>query len=162
MIHPDQYHDLFFPPAGAGRTRAIRTFLPAAAWTEILGDARPTRRMSRIRPPEHERGTAADAAAILGLKPRKLQAMAARSEIPGAAKLGRQWTFDLAELRRFVEQREQETKCRGSEKRRPAATGATGFSMPSFKSGGDKSGGRLGQMIQQLQRRVDKQSKSGR
>jgi len=106
------------------------------------------------------RGTAIKAAAILGLKPRKLQAMSARGEIPGAAKLGRQWTYDLAKLRRFVEQQEQATKCQ-NEKPRPAATGATGFSMPSFKSGGSKSGGRLGQMIQQLQKRVAKQSKSG-
>jgi len=90
----------------------------------------------------------------------KLQAMSARGEIPGAAKLGRQWTYDLAKLRRFVEQQEQATKCQ-NEKPRPAATGATGFSMPSFKSGGSKSGGRLGQMIQQLQKRVAKQSKSG-
>jgi Helix-turn-helix domain len=108
-----------------------------------------------------ERGTLAQAVAILGVKSRKLQAMAQRGEIPGAAKLGRQWTFDLAKLRRFVEQQEQEAACRGSAKPRPDATGATGFSTASFKSGGDKSGGRLGQMIRQLQKRVDRQSKSG-
>jgi helix-turn-helix protein len=114
----------------------------------------------RTRAENRERGITADAAAILGLKPRKLQAMAQRGEIPGAAKLGRLWTFDLAKLRRFVDQ--QEKACRDSAKPRGAATGATGFSMPSFKSGGDKSGGRLGQMIRQLQRRVGKQSRSER
>src|SRR5215472_7250190 len=54
-----------------------------------------------------ERGTAKQAAAILGLKPRKLQAMSQRGEIPGAAKLGRQWTYDLTKLCGFIEQRER-------------------------------------------------------
>jgi len=113
-----------------------------------------------LRPPaEAARGTSIEAAVILGIKPRKLQAMSQRGEIPGAAKIKRQWTYDLAKLRRFVEQQEQAT-CQ-NEKPRPGATGATGFSMPSFRSGGDRSGGRLGQMIQQLQKRVAKQSKSG-
>src|SRR5262245_9560394 len=58
-----------------------------------------------------ERGRAKQAAAILGLKSRKLQAMSQRGEIPGAAKIKRQWTYDLAKLRRFVEQQEQTTKC---------------------------------------------------
>jgi hypothetical protein len=105
-----------------------------------------------------QRSTTIAAAAILGIKSRKLQAMSQRGEIPGAAKLGRQWTYDLAKLHRFVEQQEQAT-CQ-NEKPRRAATGATEFSMPSFRSGGDKSGGRLGQMIRQLQKRVAKQSKS--
>lgn len=37
-----------------------------------------------------------EASALLGLSPRGAQAMAARGEIPGAAKIGRVWTFDAA------------------------------------------------------------------
>jgi hypothetical protein len=104
-----------------------------------------------------ERGTTIEAAAILGLKPRKLQAMSQRGEIPGAAKLGRQWTYDLAKLRRFVEQQEQACQ---NEKPRPAATGAEKFSGARFRLKASGSGGRLGQMIRQSQRRAAKQAKN--
>lgn len=42
-----------------------------------------------------------------GLTARGLQAMAARGEVPGAAKLGRVWTFDAAKLDRWIRAREQ-------------------------------------------------------
>lgn len=51
------------------------------------------------------------AAAIIGLKVRQIQSLAARGEIPGAAKLGSLWTFDLAKLRRWITSREAES-CR--------------------------------------------------
>jgi hypothetical protein len=108
-----------------------------------------------------ERGSTEKAAAILGLKSRKLQAMAQRGGIPGAAKLGRQWTFDLAKLRRFVDQQEK-IACQESVKRPPDATGAAIFSGHKFDGVGVSSAGRLKQMIQQSQKRVAKQAKRGR
>ena len=126
-----------------------------------------TRALSPLPPPDGlrtptergERITAKQAAAILGLKPRKLQAMSARGEIPGAAKLGRQWTYDLAKLRRFVEQREQACQ---NEKPRPDATGATKSFGAKSRLKGSASGGRLGQMIQQSQKRAARRAKRGR
>jgi hypothetical protein len=108
---------------------------------------------------EAERVTAKQAAAILGVKSRKLQAMSQRGEIPGAAKLGRQWTYDLAKLRGFVEQREQACQ---NEKPRLGATGAAEFYGAKFRLKASASGGRLRQMIQQSQRRAAKRAKSGR
>jgi hypothetical protein len=112
-------------------------------------------------PPDRQRGTAVEAAARLGLKPRKLQAMSQRGEIPGAAKLGRQWTYDLAKLRRFIEQQEKVTTCRQGAKPRRAATGAALPSGAALRPAGDSSAGRLRRMIQQSQRRVAKQARSG-
>jgi excisionase family DNA binding protein len=50
--------------------------------------------MSRIQ-------TAA-AAAILGVTPRTVQNLAKRGELPGAAKIGKVWTFDRAKLLRYI------------------------------------------------------------
>jgi hypothetical protein len=107
------------------------------------------------------RGNASAAAAILGLKPRKLQSMSQRGEIPGAAKLRRQWTYDLAKLRRFVEQQEKATTCRRSARRPTDATGAVKSYGPRLRSAGSGSGGRLKQMIRESQRRVAKRAKRG-
>jgi hypothetical protein len=106
-----------------------------------------------------ERVTLAHAAAILGLKHRKLQGMAQRGEILGAAKFGRQWTFDLAGLRRLVTQQENVTKCRGNERPRPEPTGAAKSSLAALKSAGGFSDGCLAQMIRRSQKRVAKQGK---
>jgi hypothetical protein len=54
-----------------------------------------------------ERGTIDAARAILGLPERSVQDLAARGQIPGAAKFGRRWTFDLEKLRRYVKQKER-------------------------------------------------------
>jgi hypothetical protein len=54
-----------------------------------------------------ERGTIEAAMAILGLPERSVQDLAARGQIPGAAKFGRRWTFDLEKLRRHVKQKER-------------------------------------------------------
>jgi hypothetical protein len=109
--------------------------------------------------PTTTRGTAKQAATILGLKPRKLQLMSQRGEIPGAAKLGRQWTYDLAKLRRFVEQQEQVTACQKGAKPRPDATGAAKFSGAALRATGSASGGRLKRMIQQSQERAGRREK---
>ena len=117
------------------------------------------RRQRKPRNAEHpaERGSVAQAAGILGLKNRKVQAMSQRGEIPGAAKMGRQWTYDLAELRRFVAQ--QEKTC-ASGKPRPDVTGGGIPFGARLKFAGTASDGRLVRMIQRSQRRVAKLAKS--
>lgn len=154
-----------FSPMAKGQAR-----LEVARATPIRAGpaaALPTPRRSRkshrqptVTAARSERGTAADAAAILGFKPRKLQAMSQRGKIPGAAKLGRLWTYDLAKLRSFVEQQEQAI-CQ-NEKTRPAVTGAGKFSGVKLRSVGSGSGGRLRQMIRQSQRRAAKLAKRER
>ena len=54
--------------------------------------------MQRIRAPA--------AAAMLGVSPRSVQAMAARGDLPSAAKIGKVWTFDPATLSRWISDRE--------------------------------------------------------
>jgi hypothetical protein len=56
---------------------------------------------------------------------RTVQALAARGDIPGAAKLGGSWTFDEAALRNWIEER---TRC--PKDRRPRST-HTGEAMSS-------------------------------
>lgn len=73
-----------------------------------------------------ERIRAKIAADITGLSVRAVQAMAARGELPGAAKLGKVWTFDEARLRAWVRQREA-VACR------PISTGATASGGRGFR-----------------------------
>lgn len=49
-----------------------------------------------------------EAAEMLGLTARGVQAMAAKGQLPGAAKIGKVWTFDKDKLRRFIEAKEAE------------------------------------------------------
>jgi hypothetical protein len=41
---------------------------------------------------------------------RKVQTMAGRSELPGAARIGKQWTFNEAKIREFIVDKERETE----------------------------------------------------
>jgi excisionase family DNA binding protein len=61
-------------------------------------------------PARPERIKTAEAAPILGLSVRTVQAMAARAELPGAARIGQQWTFNEAKLREFIADKERETE----------------------------------------------------
>ncbi len=56
-----------------------------------------------------ERCRTREAVEITGLGLRQLQSMAARGEIPGAAKMGRSWTFGVRKLRAWVSTREAAT-----------------------------------------------------
>lgn len=59
-------------------------------------------------PPNSERVDKYGAALILGKTPRAIVQMAHR--LPGAAKIGRNWTFDIKKIREFVRVKEIE-KC---------------------------------------------------
>lgn len=74
-------------------------------------------RQDAIRP---ERIRVAAAAAILGVEPRTVQALAARGDLPGAAKIGGLWTFDEAALRAWIKER---TTCPKDHPRRSTHTG---------------------------------------
>jgi hypothetical protein len=63
-------------------------------------------------PARPERIKTAEAALILGLSVRTVQAMAARGELPGAARIDHQWTFNEAKIREFIADRERETERR--------------------------------------------------
>lgn len=52
---------------------------------------------------------AAEACEATGLTLRGLQVMAARGEIPGAAKMGRIWTFDSVKLGEWIQEKERAT-----------------------------------------------------
>jgi excisionase family DNA binding protein len=67
-----------------------------------------------IRP---ERIRCDEAAAILGVRTRTVQALALRGELPGAARIGGLWTFSEAALRKYIEERTQWPK-----DRRPRST----------------------------------------
>ena len=85
---------------------------------------------------------------ILGLHPRTVQKMAQRGEIPGAAKIGRRWTFNEDKLRGFVRYKERETW--HAQKHRQDVTGAKTFSGAAPKSKGAKFDGHYTRIIQQL------------
>lgn len=79
-----------------------------------------------------------------GLSRRTVQAMAARGEIPGAAKLGKLWTFDRMKLARWIRDKEQECQ--------RTSTSAVAFTTPVFKWPGPNGGSRLRQAISERRR----------
>ncbi|API59560.1 hypothetical protein BSL82_09735 [Tardibacter chloracetimidivorans] len=56
-----------------------------------------------------ERVRIGELARMTGKTVRALQAMALRGEIPGCAKIGREWTFDRIKVRRWIIAAEAET-----------------------------------------------------
>jgi hypothetical protein len=92
------------------------------------------------------------AAAILGLPPRTVQDLAARGELPGAAKFGRRWTFDLVKLRRFVKARERQTWQHA--RRRPDVTGGPALSGAALGYVAGISDGRFTQLTRRLRARA--------
>jgi hypothetical protein len=52
----------------------------------------------------------AAAARVLGVSQRSVQGLALRGELPGAALIGRVWTFDAGRLAAFVTQRERDAE----------------------------------------------------
>jgi hypothetical protein len=81
---------------------------------------------------------------ILGIPRRTVQQLAKRGKLPGAAKFGRRWTFDIAKLRRLV--RDQERRAwRENEKHLRDAIGAAVPSTVALRSTGETSDGRFTQ-----------------
>jgi excisionase family DNA binding protein len=104
--------------------------------------------VGRVAPGKAERVNSERAGQILGLHPRTVQKMAQRGEIPGAAKIGRRWTFNEDKLRSFVRQKERETW--HAQKHQPDVTGARIFSGAAPKSKAKKYDGPYTRIIQQL------------
>jgi excisionase family DNA binding protein len=81
-----------------------------------------------------ERIRAERASLILGVSLRTVQEMAARGELPGAAKIGKLWTFNEAEIRTYIRERQA---CRTSARHRQTPIGeATHFTAGSPSTGG--------------------------
>lgn len=70
-----------------------------------------------------------------GLSRRTVQAMAARGEIPGAAKFGKLWTFDRIKLARWIRDKEQECL--------RTSINAVAFTTPAFRFPGPSGASRL-------------------
>lgn len=78
-----------------------------------------------------------------GLSRRAVQAMALRGQIPGAAKLGKLWTFDPLQLARWI--RDKERECRN-----PAISiSETVYSTPAFRWPGSSAASPLRQRIEE-------------
>jgi excisionase family DNA binding protein len=99
-------------------------------------------------PRKGERVNIERAGQILGLQPRTVQKMAQRGELPGAARMGRRWTFNEDKLRGYVRHKERETW--HAQKHQPDVTGVRTFSGAAPKSKAAKSDGRFTQIIQRL------------
>jgi hypothetical protein len=95
------------------------------------------------------------AVARLGLGPRTIRSLATKGKIPGAAKLGDVWTFDVVVLEAFISQRELETWQNG---RRPLGdvTGGATRSGVVVKPGVTRNAGHFEQAIQRLRASVAK------
>jgi hypothetical protein len=109
-----------------------------------------------------ERDTIDKAQAILGLKRRNIESMAARGAIPGAAKFGRLWTFDLAKLWSYVKQEERRQWQQSVRRHRPAATSAAIPCGAALSSMVVKSDGRYKQVTRRLRQSGGRQGKNGR
>jgi hypothetical protein len=157
----------------ADMTRALRSAKQAGGRgltpeTSLLRDTglyptRPDARAGKLvaLDAQPERTTIKGAVRIIGLSERTIQAMAARGEIPGAAKFGRRWTFDKLKLRQYVNQREQETwQGKEREARPSAAIGAVRSFGPALSSRAGNSAGRLIQMIRRSRKRGTRQAES--
>jgi excisionase family DNA binding protein len=60
--------------------------------------------------PKPERIQTPQVAAILGVTTKTVQDMAARGELPTAARIGRRWTFNEDAIRNLVRAKERETQ----------------------------------------------------
>jgi hypothetical protein len=87
--------------------------------------------------------------ACLGLPARTIRAMAARGEIPGAAKFGAIWTFSIVKLDEYVSQKEREA-WQNSARHRQVVSGGTASSMGGYKPAAKTSNGRYELTIQKL------------
>ena len=80
-----------------------------------------------------ERVRSAEAADILGLTRETVTRRAAQGNIPGAAKIGGNWTFDREKLRKFILEKEYECQRKIS----TYAVTHGGYRLPSVASSTD-------------------------
>jgi hypothetical protein len=102
-----------------------------------------------------ERVKKGKAANILGVPERTVIDMASKGRLPGAAKIGRCWTFDVKKLRDFIQQREEQA-CQESAKHLVAATGGTVRFGGAARSPTKSTDGLFTRTIQQLQKDAKK------
>ena len=105
-----------------------------------------------------ERIQAEHVAAIIGAPVRTVQVMAARGELPTAAKIGRRWTFNEGAIRDWL--RGKETQCQNDAKHHRTPIGAVisfggGLGSPASL----RFNGPLAQTIQRLRRDVSRITK---
>jgi hypothetical protein len=109
--------------------------------------------IKRVRIEEAER--------VLRLGRRQIEKMAATGRIPGAIKFGRRWTFDLMQLRQFVQaEGERQWKERNVSRPQPGAIGAAKFSGVVRASVAITSAGHLKQTIRKLQQSATARAKT--
>jgi hypothetical protein len=106
--------------------------------------------MSRTAP-ERKRCKMSGAVSRLAEEPRTIRDMAARGEIPGAAKMRGVWSFDIALLDAFVSDKERQT-WQSASHARPLrdVSGGTVSSMGAYRPQAATSNGHYGQTIQRL------------
>jgi len=143
--------------------RAARLGISVADFSELrelsINWGKPPARRSRSparAAKKPQRGTVQDAVSILGKEARTVRAMASRGEIPGAAKIGGTWTFNLDRLRDYVASKEREIWQSARPQR--AVSGATTSSMGGYKPAAKISNGHYEQTIQQLRKLAARQS----
>jgi hypothetical protein len=107
------------------------------------------------------RGSAYEAALIIGVSIRTVQDMAQNGELPGAVKVRRRWTFDLEKLREKMRRDErQQAEWRSEQKHRPVVSGAAVRSGAALGLRASSSAGRSILIIQQLQKNAAKRAKT--
>jgi hypothetical protein len=87
---------------------------------------------------------------ILGLAKRTVQKMSQRGDLPGAALMGRRWTYNEDKLHGYVRNMERAT-WHGRSKRLRAATGKTAFCTTGLRSTANDSEDRYSQAIRSAQ-----------
>jgi hypothetical protein len=111
-----------------------------------------------------ERIKMAAACAITGKAARALRDLATAGKIPGAAKIGGEWTFDVARLRAWICDLEQQqgNRCATVEKLPTTASGTERSFGGGRRSTGRSGDGRYEQTIQRLLRNGSKTTATAR
>jgi hypothetical protein len=100
-----------------------------------------------------ERGDIYDAMSVLGLKKRTVEALAARGDLPGAAKLANRWTFDLELLRAYVRDEVKRQWAENTRRLQRAVSGAAIRDTVGLGSKAVSSPGRFTQVTRSLRQR---------
>ena len=106
-----------------------------------------------------ERIRCENVAAIIGAPLRTVQVMAARGELPSAAKIGRRWSFNEDAIRAWLKQKEM--GCQSDVRHQPLPTGAAmSFGVGLGLRVNPRTNGHLEQTIQRLRRDVSRRGRA--